>query len=197
MWSADQLRCAILSCRVLDYVVLHAVCCRGRWRSRVQYRPTGLLTCIQHAPVCRCDLTINDRHPRIFTVTSSPYKEFSQHKNCCWSRCTIRDVGGTCGPSCTPRSTHHLLTTPIWNALFSSASTEQFSPNIPINDSIGTLYTDDNSILCWWAVYYNQALNHPSTDTCRKLKDLASSAVPDPDVKWWCTDSWRSPCSDQ
>ena len=23
------------------------------------------------------------------------------------------DVGGTCGPSCTPRSTHYLLTTPI------------------------------------------------------------------------------------
>ena len=28
--------------------------------------------------------------------------------------CTTSDVGGTCGPSCTPRSTHYLLTTPIW-----------------------------------------------------------------------------------
>ena len=30
------------------------------------------------------------------------------------SRCTTGDVGGTCGQSCTPRSTHNLQTTPIW-----------------------------------------------------------------------------------
>ena len=29
-------------------------------------------------------------------------------------RGVLCDVRGTCGPSCTPRSTHYLLTTPIW-----------------------------------------------------------------------------------
>jgi len=44
----------------------------------------------------------------------SYYKEFSQHTQCCRSRCPTGDVGGTCGQSWTPRSTHYLLTTPVW-----------------------------------------------------------------------------------
>jgi len=39
---------------------------------------------------------------------SADYIVFT-HTQCCWSRCPTGDVGGTCGQSCTPWSTHYLL----------------------------------------------------------------------------------------